>query len=34
MDYVDGEPINAYCDTNALSTTERLRSSSARYARR
>ncbi len=24
MDYVDGEPINAYCDANALPTTERL----------
>ena len=24
MEYVSGEPINAYCDTNALPTTERL----------
>src|SRR5471032_2535920 len=24
MEYVNGEPINAYCDANALSTTERL----------
>ena len=24
MEYVNGEPINAYCDANALATTERL----------